>query len=137
MDKPDRVRVWNTFFKLAWTEAKYIFEERSQRPSSATFAPLGGTLPEDLVPHRRCPRLMLSIHRSTREPLDRRASRGWRDHSGARRSCTMASDEAEVVLTTHPSWRSQHSQCVTQTSRGHRSALRSAECPDPCQVRSD
>ena len=47
MSKPtDRVRIWNTFFKLTWNEAKSLFEATTGRESSKQFDPLGGTLDE-------------------------------------------------------------------------------------------
>jgi hypothetical protein len=45
-DETDRVKIWNTFFKLAWEEAKSVYETSTGRKSSKTFDPLGGTLPD-------------------------------------------------------------------------------------------
>ncbi len=40
-----RVRIWNSFFKLAWTEAKHCFELDHKRQSGSQFEPvLGDTL---------------------------------------------------------------------------------------------
>ena len=44
-DPSDRVAIWNSFFKLAWLEAKRVFEVDKNCRSAQTFAP--GTLPED------------------------------------------------------------------------------------------
>ena len=41
-----RVTIWNSFFKLAWTEAKRVFEIENNCQSKDMFDPLGGTLPE-------------------------------------------------------------------------------------------
>jgi hypothetical protein len=43
----DRVRIWNSFFELAWTEAKRTHELASDTTCDSTFNPLGGTLPGD------------------------------------------------------------------------------------------
>ncbi len=43
---PERVRIWNSFFKLAWIEANSVFEMASGTKSSKAFSPLGGTLPD-------------------------------------------------------------------------------------------
>ena len=40
----DRVTIWNSFFKLAWTEAKRVFEIENDCQSKDTFDP--STLPE-------------------------------------------------------------------------------------------
>ena len=40
----DRVRIWNSFFKLAWDEAKLLHESSTGEKVSKQFAPLGGTL---------------------------------------------------------------------------------------------
>ncbi len=45
-DLHNRVWIWNTFFKLAWTEAKRVFEIENRCESKDTFDPLGGTLPD-------------------------------------------------------------------------------------------
>ena len=42
-----RVTIWNSFFKLAWQEAKCVFEHSRQCTSSDTFAPSGGTLGDE------------------------------------------------------------------------------------------
>lgn len=39
-----RVTIWNTFFKLAWSEAKCVFEHSGKCTSNDEFTPLGGTL---------------------------------------------------------------------------------------------
>lgn len=44
-EETDRVKIWNTFFKLAWEEAKSLYETSTGEKSSKTFDPLGGTLP--------------------------------------------------------------------------------------------
>jgi hypothetical protein len=45
---PDRVKMWNTFFKLAWEEAKIVFEKDSNTICKKTFKAAGGILsPED------------------------------------------------------------------------------------------
>jgi len=41
-----RVKIWNTFFKLAWEEAKSLYEISLGKKSSKSFNPLGGTLPD-------------------------------------------------------------------------------------------
>lgn len=43
----DRVRIWNSFFKLAWREAKDIFELSNNCRSAETFDPAGGVLPSE------------------------------------------------------------------------------------------
>ena len=44
----DRVPIWNSFFKLAWSEAKRCFEINHSCTSGSTFDPVdGGTLPRD------------------------------------------------------------------------------------------
>jgi hypothetical protein len=47
LPKDDRVRIWNSFFKLAWLEAKQVFELSNNSICEDTFDPLGGTLRED------------------------------------------------------------------------------------------
>jgi len=46
LEEKARVMIWNTFFKLAWSEAKALFEITTGRVSSKRFDPEGGTLPE-------------------------------------------------------------------------------------------
>lgn len=43
----DRVKIWNSFFKLAWTEAKFLHEASTGTTSAKEFDPLGGTLSEE------------------------------------------------------------------------------------------
>ena len=44
-DADTRVRIWNSFFKLAWSEAKHCFELDHNCQSDSEFEPiLGGTL---------------------------------------------------------------------------------------------
>ncbi len=44
----DRVKMWNTFFKLAWEEAKIVYEKDSDTICKKTFKTAGGILsPED------------------------------------------------------------------------------------------
>src|SRR5947207_1510169 len=43
----ERVTIWNSFFKLAWQEAKCVFEHSRQCTSSETFTPAGGTLGDE------------------------------------------------------------------------------------------
>lgn len=45
-DVKERVRIWNTFFKLAWSEAKSLHETRTGKKSEKEFHPAGGTLPK-------------------------------------------------------------------------------------------
>jgi len=45
-DQHNRITIWNRFFKLAWTEAKRVFEVENSCQSKDTFDPLGGSLPE-------------------------------------------------------------------------------------------
>jgi hypothetical protein len=33
----DRVKMWNTFFKLAWDEARIVFEKSSNTSCKKTF----------------------------------------------------------------------------------------------------
>jgi hypothetical protein len=40
----DRVKMWNTFFKLAWDEARIVFEKSSNTSCKKTFKPAGGVL---------------------------------------------------------------------------------------------
>jgi hypothetical protein len=47
LDASGRVRIWNTFFKLAWAEAKLLFETTRGRESQDEFDPDGGTLDDD------------------------------------------------------------------------------------------
>lgn len=42
----ERVKIWNTFFKLAWAEAKSLFETSNGITSWKRFDPEGGTLSE-------------------------------------------------------------------------------------------
>jgi hypothetical protein len=42
-----RVTIWNSFFKLAWQEAKCVFEHSRRCTSSDTFTPPGGTLGDE------------------------------------------------------------------------------------------
>jgi hypothetical protein len=44
--KEERVKIWNTLFKLAWAEAKSLYEATTGKVSDSLFDPLGGTLPE-------------------------------------------------------------------------------------------
>lgn len=44
---PDRVRLWNSFFHLAWQNAKGLFEIWKSCTSSATFTPKGGMLNDE------------------------------------------------------------------------------------------
>lgn len=44
LNTPDRVRLWNSFFYLAWQNAKGLFEIQNSCTSSARFAPKGGML---------------------------------------------------------------------------------------------
>ncbi len=44
ISNPDRVTMWNTFFKLAWDEAKIVFEKESNTTCKKTFKPAGGLL---------------------------------------------------------------------------------------------
>jgi histone H3/H4 len=39
-----RVKIWNTFFKLAWQKAKDLYESDSGKKCSYSFEPLGGSL---------------------------------------------------------------------------------------------
>ncbi len=43
----DRVKMWNTFFKLARDEAKLVFEKDSNTICEKTFEPAGGVLGAD------------------------------------------------------------------------------------------
>jgi len=47
LSKDDRVRIWNSFFKLTWLEAKKVFELSNNCTCEDSFAPLGGTVPEE------------------------------------------------------------------------------------------
>jgi hypothetical protein len=40
----DRVRIWNSFFKLAWGEARALYENSTGKKVAKRFRPLGGTL---------------------------------------------------------------------------------------------
>lgn len=42
----NRVKIWNTFFKLAWSEAKSLYETSHGKKNAKKFNPLGGTVPE-------------------------------------------------------------------------------------------
>jgi len=44
---PDRVKVWNTFFKLARDEAKIVFEKDSNAICRKSFKPPGGFLGDE------------------------------------------------------------------------------------------
>jgi hypothetical protein len=44
---PDRVKMWNTFFKLAWGEAKVLFEKDSNTICKKSFKPAGGVLGDE------------------------------------------------------------------------------------------
>ena len=46
IEPSDRVKIWNSFFKLAWTEAKSLHERSTGISSAKVFDPLGGTLGE-------------------------------------------------------------------------------------------
>ena len=37
----DRVKIWNTFYKLAWTEAKFLSEINTGTKSTKILDPLG------------------------------------------------------------------------------------------------
>ncbi len=43
----NRTRIWNSFFHLAWTEAKCLFEAKNRCQSIGTFAPRGGMLSQE------------------------------------------------------------------------------------------
>ena len=43
----DRVKIWNSFFRLAWGEAKSVFENSTGTSSTKDFHPLGGTLADE------------------------------------------------------------------------------------------
>ena len=47
ISKPDRVKMWNTFFKLAWEEAKIVFEKDTSKSCGMTFKPAGGVLSDE------------------------------------------------------------------------------------------
>lgn len=47
VESTDRVKIWNSFFKLAWTEAKSLHEASKRTTSSKSFDPPGGTLTEE------------------------------------------------------------------------------------------
>ena len=42
-----RVTIWNTFFRLAWSESKRVFELSMNCTSNNQFSPPGGTLGEE------------------------------------------------------------------------------------------
>ena len=42
-----RVKIWNTFFKLVWEEAKSLYETSTGEKCSKRFEPRGGTLPAE------------------------------------------------------------------------------------------
>lgn len=44
---PDRVKMWNTFFKLARDEAKIVFEKDSNTIYKGPFRPAGGVLSDE------------------------------------------------------------------------------------------
>ena len=46
-DHHERVQIWNSFFRLAWGEAKRVFELSNQCEGADSFKPDGGTLPEE------------------------------------------------------------------------------------------
>lgn len=43
-DSDTRVPIWNSYFKLAWDQAKAVHEQATGVRSTAAFVPLGGTL---------------------------------------------------------------------------------------------
>lgn len=43
----DRTRIWNSFFQLAWAEAKCLFEAKNGCTSPSIFAPRGGMLADE------------------------------------------------------------------------------------------
>ena len=43
----DRVRIWNTFFGLAWNQAREVYECEHACEIDDSFRPLGGTLDRD------------------------------------------------------------------------------------------
>jgi len=43
----DRVKIWNTFFKLTWEEASSLYETSKGKECVKTFIPAGGTLPTE------------------------------------------------------------------------------------------
>jgi hypothetical protein len=45
-NRMERVKIWNTFFKLAWSEAKSLYENLSGSRIPKEFHPCGGTLVE-------------------------------------------------------------------------------------------
>lgn len=47
LNAPDRVRLWNSFFYLAWQNAKNLFEILNHCTSSQTFRPKGGMLDDE------------------------------------------------------------------------------------------
>ena len=46
-DVGERIKIWNSFFKLAWGEAKAVHQLLSGVPSSKDFNPNGGTLADE------------------------------------------------------------------------------------------
>ena len=47
LNTPERVRLWNTFYYLAWQNTKNLFEIRNHCASSQIFKPKGGMLDEE------------------------------------------------------------------------------------------
>ena len=73
-DADTRVRIWNSFFKLAWNEAKHCFELDHNCQSDSEFEPiLGGTL---LPEQHHCLAAITALrarHRGSGKSPDRRA----------------------------------------------------------------
>ncbi len=46
-DASERVKIWNTFLKLAWEEAKSLYETSTGVDCKKEFNPAGGTLPDE------------------------------------------------------------------------------------------
>ena len=45
--KEERVKIWNTYFKLTWEEAKSLHETSNNKTCQKTFNPAGDTLPTE------------------------------------------------------------------------------------------
>ena len=44
-EEKERVKIWNTYLKLTWEEAKSLHETSNKKMCQKTFNPAGGTLP--------------------------------------------------------------------------------------------
>ena len=82
VEPTDRVKIWNSFFKLAWTEAQSVHEVSSGTTRAKEFEPLGGTLsPEEHHILATMVLCNLAIEARANHLLDELIERGKISHS--------------------------------------------------------